>query len=64
MIFSKIYFYYLTFFSLIYLIKSQNQIPQKFFGAFQYGYSDNWEDYLTAKGYLFFFVFLYGGIGV
>uniref|UniRef100_A0A1I8BL53 Uncharacterized protein n=1 Tax=Meloidogyne hapla TaxID=6305 RepID=A0A1I8BL53_MELHA len=51
MIFPKIYFSLFFLFSLIYLINSQEQIPQKFFGAFQYGNSDNWEGYLAAKGY-------------
>uniref|UniRef100_A0A915NWG5 VWFA domain-containing protein n=1 Tax=Meloidogyne floridensis TaxID=298350 RepID=A0A915NWG5_9BILA len=51
MIFPKIYFSFLFLFCLIYLIKSQESIPQKFFGAFQYENSDNWEAYLAAKGY-------------
>jgi len=52
MIFPKIYFSFFFLFCLIYLIKSQESIPQKFFGAFQYENSDNWEAYLAAKGVL------------
>jgi predicted PurR-regulated permease PerM len=41
-----IFSFFIVFFGLI----QAQDIPQKFFGAFQLDHSDNWDAYLAAKG--------------